>query len=205
MSIAVDRGLRLVVEYALAGNRFSSSFIFTVPGGMVITDPADLVTAFRGSTSETALLDMLSVEATLASVYAYAIVPGSAVAFRTPALVTEVGTITGDPAPSNLAAVGSLLQGETSSKANGRCYISGFGDSAWDSTSANFSFAFQALLQDFLDKMLLGHAGFSLGVLSKFVGSAPRVPPVIFPVTSVVARLPVRQQRRRVTELRATS
>lgn len=120
---------------------------------------------------------------------------------------TQNGGIASPPIPLNVCAIISQLTDAPNSNANGRLFLSGITESMMD--DGTLSAAGVILVQDFADTLtdtvdVVSGIGqeYTPVVVSRMLNGAPRVPRVLFNVTSATAKIQLRQQRRRVTQKR---
>lgn len=120
---------------------------------------------------------------------------------------SQAGTIVSPSLPLNVAAVISQLTDAPSSNANGRLFIGGIPENGL--LDGIQTVAYNAIVQAFADELVdnlvvtIGAAAeYAPVVISRFLAGSLRVPPVAFSVLSTIAKMQLRQQRRRTTRTR---
>lgn len=202
-TIVAARILRLTISLTISGNRLSLNLHYGANGDIVVGDAEIFLDAWE--TANLAWLrDALSEEVILEQLYATCVV-AETVNPATNILSGQVGSISGEAMPSNIAAVITLRQIEISSKHDGRIYLPGAPEAAsvdglWDDSW------FEGAFKDFADALLVpvtpgGGVEWSLVALQRFASSSP-VTPVGHTIASVVRRRSPATQRRRTTEKR---
>lgn len=120
-------------------------------------------------------------------------------------VINLAGLRVGDSLPFSSAAVATKITDAPNAKFNGRYYCPGISEDDQDDGTLNATILALLVLwnigiTDTLSTSLPQTAKFEAAVISRFEDGVPRVPPIGFNVESMIQRVHLKQQRRRVTE-----
>jgi len=124
--------------------------------------------------------------------------------------IALAGLRTGSSLPFGAAAVATKITDAPNSRFNGRYYLPGISEDDQDDGTLNAAILallvlWNAQILVTLPTSLPQTATFEANVISRFDGGVPRVPPIGFNVESMVQRVNLKQQRRRITKERGYS
>lgn len=202
MIFTLNQLLKVQLSYTISGNRLSCNWHYGKNGSLNIADPSIL-----GAEIETTILPIFktiqSQEVVYESIYVTAVQANLSNPF-VKYISGEVGDITEEGIPSNLAAVVQLRQNDKIAKHNGRIFVSGIPETEIENSLIRGSFISGALAAFALDlKQVLTSGGTNYTpCVVNMTGTLPSTDPEGYEVIQVNPTRALGTQRRRTTELR---
>jgi hypothetical protein len=203
-AIPAERCVSVAVQYEVDGNRLSTVLHYGANASLSDAAMEEFRLKWETDILPTWLLACCTA-VTVEQLYFTGVAPNTLLP-KSSQLTGEVGAISGDPAPSNVAAVLQFRQTEVSGRHNGRMFFGGMADTAFDAGGILSTAFFTGPLQDLADLLILPitiplGTIFKLVVLKRFEANAP-VTPVGYNVLTIVPQRNPGTMRRRTTEWR---